>query len=52
MFKKVLLPLIAAIVLAVSFSGTALAAEENGGDLVKARGEVIAVDPNAGKFPG
>lgn len=50
MFKKVLLPLIAAIVLAVSMSGTALAAEENGGELVKARGEVIAVDPAAGKF--
>ena len=50
MFKKVLLPLIAAIVLAVSFSGTALAAEEISGELVKARGEVIAVDPDAGKF--
>jgi hypothetical protein len=50
MFKKIVLPLIAAIVLAVSMSGTALAADENGGDLVKARGEVIAVDANAGKF--
>ena len=50
MFKKVLLPLIAAIVLAVSVSGTALAAEEDGRELIRARGEVIAVDPAAGKF--
>ena len=50
MFKKVVLPLIAAILLAVSFSGTALAAEGDHPELVKARGEVIAVDPSAGKF--
>jgi hypothetical protein len=50
MFKKVLLPLIAAALMAVSFSGTALAAEGDHSDLVKARGEVIAVDPAAGKF--
>jgi len=50
MFKKVLLPLIAAVMLAVSFSGTALAAEGDRPELIKARGEVIAVDPVAGKF--
>ncbi len=50
MFKKVLLPLIAAILLAVTFSGTALAAEGDHPELLKARGEVIAVDPAAGKF--
>ena len=50
MLKKVFLPLIAAIVLAVCFSGTALAAEGDGPELVKVRGEVVAVDPNAGNF--
>ena len=50
MFKKVVIPLIAAILIAVTFSGTALAAEGDHPDLLKARGEVIAVDPAAGKF--
>ena len=50
MFKKVVLPVIAAILLAVTFSGTALAAEGDHPDLLKTRGEVIAVDPAAGKF--
>jgi len=50
MFKKVLVPLIAAILLAVTFSGTAMAAEGDHPELLKARGEVIAVDPAAGKF--
>jgi hypothetical protein len=50
MFKKVFLPLIAAVLLAVSFSGTALAAEGDGSEFIRVRGEVIAVDPDAGKF--
>jgi hypothetical protein len=50
MFKKVVIPLITAILIAVTFSGTALAAEGDHPDLLKARGEVIAVDPAAGKF--
>ncbi|RLD01626.1 MAG: hypothetical protein DRI46_03155 [Chloroflexi bacterium] len=50
MFKKVVLPLIAAVILAVSLSGTALAAEGDEPGRIKARGEVIAVDPVAGKF--
>ncbi len=50
MFKKMILSLIAAVLLAGSFSGAALAAEEDRPELVKARGEVIAVDPDAGKF--
>ena len=50
MFKKVVLPLIAAILLAVTVSGTALAAEGDHPELLKARGEVIAVDPAAGMF--
>ena len=50
MLKKILLPLMAAILLAVSFSGTALAAETDRPELIKVRGEVVAVDPQAGKF--
>ena len=50
MFKKIVVPLIAAILLAVTLSGTALAAEGDHPELLKARGEVIAVDPAAGKF--
>ena len=50
MFKKVVLPLIAAVLLAVPFNGTVLAAEGDHPELLKARGEVIAVDPAAGKF--
>lgn len=50
MLKKILLPLMAAIMLAVSFSGTALAAETDRPELIKVRGEVVAVDPQAGKF--
>ena len=50
MFKRISLSVIAAILVAVSLSGTALAAEGDGQDLIKARGEVIAVDPRAGSF--
>ena len=50
MFKKVFLPLMAAIVLAVSVSGTALAAEVDEREMIRTRGEVVAVDPIAGKF--
>lgn len=50
MLKKILLPLMAAIMLAVSFSGTALAAEADRPELIKVRGEVVAVDPESGKF--
>lgn len=50
MFKKVVLPLIASILLAVTFSGTVLAAEGEHPELVKARGEVITVNPAAGQF--
>lgn len=50
MFKKMILSLIAAVLLAGSFSGAALAAEGDRPELVKARGEVVAVDPDAGKF--
>jgi hypothetical protein len=49
MFKKIFLPLIAAALLAVSFTGTVLAAEETP-EGVRVRGEVIAVDAVAGKF--
>lgn len=50
MFKKIVLSFLAAVLLTVSFSGTAFAAEGEPPELVKARGEVIAVDPAAGKF--
>lgn len=50
MFKKVLISLIAAVVLTVSVTGAALAAEGDGQEMIRARGEVIAVDPGAGKF--
>jgi hypothetical protein len=48
MFKKVIVPLIVAILLAVTISGTALVAEGDQSELLKARGEVITVDPAAG----
>ena len=50
MFKKVVLFLIVAVMLAVPFNGTVLAAEGDHPELLKTRGEVIAVDPAAGKF--
>ncbi|NQS92539.1 MAG: hypothetical protein HQ574_09035, partial [Chloroflexi bacterium] len=50
MIKKVVISLMAAILLAVTFSGSALAAEGDHPELLKARGEVIAVDPVAGNF--
>jgi len=50
MLKKVVISLLASILIAVTFSGTALAAEGDHPELLKARGEVIAVDPAAGKF--
>ncbi len=50
MFKKVVYSLMTAALLVVSFSGTVFAAEGDHPELVKARGEVIAVDPAAGKF--
>jgi len=50
MFKKIVLPIIAAIMLTVSFSGTALAAEDDHPEGIRVRGEVIAIDTSAGKF--
>jgi hypothetical protein len=50
MFKKIVLSLMAAMLIAVSISGTAFAAEEDPPGLVKARGEVIDVNLAAGKF--
>lgn len=50
MIKKGLLSLMAAVLLVVSFSGTAFAAEGDLSELIKARGVVVAVDPLAGKF--
>ncbi|MFL7813635.1 MAG: DUF5666 domain-containing protein [Anaerolineales bacterium] len=50
MFRKVLLPVLAAVLIAVSFSGTALAAEGDGEGLLKARGKVIDINTSAGKF--
>lgn len=50
MFKKAFLSLMAAVMLAAALTGTALAAEGDGQELVRARGEVVAVDPAAGKF--
>jgi len=50
MIRKGLLSLIAAVMLVVSVSGTAFAAEGDLSELVKARGVVVAVDPDAGKF--
>ena len=50
MFKKVVLSLIVAAMLVIPFSGSALAAEGDHPELIKTRGEVIAVDPAAGKF--
>ncbi|MCJ7715022.1 MAG: DUF5666 domain-containing protein [Anaerolineales bacterium] len=50
MYKKIVLSLSAALLIAASFSGIAFAAEDDPAGPVKARGEVIAVDPAAGKF--
>jgi len=50
MFKKIVLSLMAALLITVSISGTAFAAEEDPQGLVKARGEVIDVNLSAGKF--
>ncbi|MGB2955573.1 MAG: DUF5666 domain-containing protein [Anaerolineales bacterium] len=50
MFKKIVLSLMAALLISVSISGTAFAAEEDPQGLVKARGEVIDVNLSAGKF--
>jgi hypothetical protein len=50
MFKKIFLALIAAALLTVSFSGTVLAADADQEELIKVRGDVIAVEPGAGKF--
>ena len=49
MVKKILFPLLAAILLAASLSGTAQAAED-GPALVRVRGGVLKVDPAAGEF--
>ncbi len=48
MFKKVLFPVLTALLIALSFSGTALAQEGDG--LLKARGKVIDINTSAGKF--
>lgn len=50
MSKKILLSVLAALVIAVSLSGTAFAEEQNPPGFVKARGEVISVNTAAGKF--
>jgi len=50
MFKKIVLSLMAALLITVSFSGTAFAAEEDPQGFVKARGEVFDVNLSAGKF--
>ena len=50
MLKKVLLPLIAAVLIAVSFSGTVYAAEKDPQEVVHVRGEVIGVEKGAGTF--
>ncbi len=50
MFKKIVLSLMAALLITVAISGTAFAAEEDPGGLVRARGEVIDVNLAAGKF--
>ena len=50
MIRKGLLSLIAAVMLVVSFSGTAFAAEGDLPELIKARGVIVAVDPVLGKF--
>ncbi len=44
MFKKILIPIIAAAMLAVSFSGTALAAEADHPEGIRVRGEMIGID--------
>ena len=49
MFKKIILPVLAAALLAVVFSGTALAAEDQP-EGIRVRGEVSAVDSGLGKF--
>ena len=48
--KKIFLSLTAAVVLAVGSFGAAFAAEEDPGDQQRLRGEVVQVDPEAGKF--
>ncbi len=50
MFKKIVLSLMAALLITVSLSGAAFAAEEDPQGFVKARGEVIDVNLSAGKF--
>ena len=50
MLKKALLALFTAALIAVSFTGAVYAADEEPAGAVQARGEVIAVDPGAGKF--
>ncbi len=50
MLKKIVLSLMAALLIAVSFSGIVFAAEDDPNGSVKARGEVIVVDLKAGNF--
>jgi len=50
MYKKIVMSLTAALLIAASFSGIAFAAEDDPTGPVKARGEVIAVDLAAGNF--
>ncbi len=50
MFKKIVVSLIAAVLIAVSFSAPALAAEGDEDGLLKARGKVTDVNTSAGKF--
>ena len=50
MLKKIVLSLMAALLIAVSFSGIVFAAEDDPNGSVKARGEVIVVDLKTGNF--
>ena len=50
MIKKVILPLLAAVLITVSFNGKAFAAEDDQPEIINAKGEVIEVDHAAGKF--
>ena len=50
MFKKMVLAMVTVVLISVSFNGTAFAAEDDHPEIINARGEVIAVEPAAGKF--
>jgi hypothetical protein len=50
MFKKIILSVITAALMVVSFSGTAMAAETGQPEGIRVRGEVIGIDLGAGIF--